>query len=276
MVRTLGALVASTHPGPSFAVAALAGILSWGFQVNGQVALAVVASVLLNQFSVGLSNDAIDLVRDRESGRTDKPLVRGDISPVTVWISAAVFALVSLGLSWFVHPGVFVAQTIFLVAGWAYNLGLKATVFSALAYAVGFGAVPAIVSFAATPALAPPWWVVVIGSGLGVAAHFGNVVPDRETDQARGVTGLPQLLTAKTVAVSLSVLVVAMATVLIVGAGPESLVASVPAAAIATGLAIAGGTLALRRPASRGAFRASIAAALVLALGLAIALTMGR
>ena len=272
MVR---ALVASTHPGPSFAVAALAGILAWGFQVPWQVALVVVVSVLMNQFSVGLSNDAIDLVRDRESGRIDKPLVRGDISPVSVWVAAAVLGVASLGVSWFVHPGVFVAQTIFLVAGWAYNLGLKATVFSALAYAVGFGALPAIVSFAATPALAPPWWVVVIGSGLGVAAHFGNVVPDRETDKAHGVTGLPQLLTAQTAAVSLSVLVVAMATVLVVGAGARLLVASVPAAAIATGLAIAGGTLALRRPASRAAFRASVGAALVLALGLATALVTG-
>jgi hypothetical protein len=66
-----------------------------------------------------------------------------------------------------------------------------------------------------------------------------------------------------------------MATVLVVGAGARSLVASVPAAAIATGLAIAGGTLALRRPASRAAFRASVGAALVLALGLATALVTG-
>jgi len=275
MLRIPVALLRSTHPGPSLAVAALAAILSWGFGVTLMTALAVVAAVLLNQFSVGLSNDVIDLKRDRESGRMDKPLVRGDLSPVTVWISAIVFGLVALALSWLVHPGVFVAQVIFLLAGWAYNLGLKATVFSALAYAVGFGALPAIVSFSATPAVAPPWWVVVIGSGLGVAAHFGNVVPDREEDQLQGVRGLPQMLSAKTVAFSLSALVIAMATVLVIGAGAESFAASLPAAAIAGLLAVAGGVSAIRRPSSRTAFRASIGAAVVLACGLAVALVLG-
>lgn len=275
MLRTSIALLRSTHPGPSVAVAALAAILSWGFGVTLMTALAVVASVLLNQFSVGLSNDVIDLKRDRESGRMDKPLVRGDLSPVTVWVAAIVFAVASLALSWLVHPGVFVAQVIFLVAGWAYNLGLKATVFSALAYAVGFGALPAIVSFAATPALAPPWWVVVIGSGLGVAAHFGNVVPDREEDQLQGVRGLPQMLSAETVAFSLSALVIAMAAVLVLGAGAESFAASLPAAALAVLLAVVGGVAAIRLPSSRTAFRSSIGAAVVLAGGLAVALVLG-
>ena len=272
MLRTLWALLRSTHPGPSVAVAALAAIISWGFSLPPGAAVIVVIAVLVNQFSVGLSNDAVDARRDRESGRSDKPLVTGEISLSAVWGSSIAFGLASLGLSLWVHPGVFLAQLVFLVAGWAYNLGLKATVFSALAYAVGFGALPAIVSFAAEPALAPQWWVLVVASGLGIAAHFGNVVPDRDADAQQGIRGLPQLLSAKTVAVSLVVLIAGMAAVLVVGAGEQARVASLIAAALATAVAVVGGITATKAPSSRWAFRSTIAAALVLALGLAVSL----
>jgi len=67
------AFVRSTHPGPSVSVTVLAAILSWGFSLGATEAIVVVLSVLLNQFSVGLSNDAIDASRDREAKRGDKP-----------------------------------------------------------------------------------------------------------------------------------------------------------------------------------------------------------
>jgi len=85
------ALLRSTHPGPSFAVAALAAILSWGFGVGLIPAILVVVSVLFNQFSVGLSNDAIDAPRDHEAKRSDKPVVAGEISLVGVWAWAIIF-----------------------------------------------------------------------------------------------------------------------------------------------------------------------------------------
>ena len=72
-----GALLRSTHPGPSFSVAALAAILSWAFGVGLIPAILVVLSVLFNQFSVGLSNDAIDAPRYHEAKRSDKPVVAG-------------------------------------------------------------------------------------------------------------------------------------------------------------------------------------------------------
>jgi 4-hydroxybenzoate polyprenyltransferase len=180
------ALVRSTHPGPSVSVTVLAAILSWGFSLGTLEAIVVVLSVLLNQFSVGLSNDAIDAARDREAKRGDKPLVAGEISLRSVWVWALVCGVASLALAGLLHPGVLIAQTVFLLAGWGYNAGLKATVWSALAYAVGFGALPAIISYGASPAGFPPWWTVLIAAGLGIAAHFGNVVPDREDDEAQG------------------------------------------------------------------------------------------
>lgn len=262
------ALVRSTHPGPSVSVTVLAAILSWGFSLGTLEAIVVVLSVLLNQFSVGLSNDAIDSARDREAKRGDKPLVAGEISLRSVWVWALVCGVASLALAGLLHPGVLIAQTVFLLAGWGYNAGLKATVWSALAYAVGFGALPAIISYGASPAGFPPWWTVLIAAGLGIAAHFGNVVPDREDDEAQGVRGLPQRLPATLAAIVLSVLIMVMSAVLVVGAGEQALPVSLTSGIIAALVAIAGGIFAIKRPNSRAAFRASILAALVLTAGL--------
>lgn len=262
------AVIRSSHPGPTAAVTVLAAILAAGFSLPLVSAALVVVAVLFNQLSIGLSNDARDAVRDGEVGRLDKPVVSGDITEGALWRLAIMFALLSLLLSAFVHPGVVIAQAIFLLAGWTYNLGLKATVFSVACYAIGFAALPAIVSFGATtPALAP-WWVIVIAAGLGIAAHFGNVMPDRADDHLHGVRGLPQRLSVGTSAVILTAMIVSMSGVLVWGAGSGALSLSVPFAAVATGVAIAGGIIALRDPRSRAPFRAAIAASVILALGL--------
>jgi len=185
-----------------------------------------------------------------------------------VWVWALACGVASLALASLLHPGVLIAQTVFLLAGWGYNAGLKATVWSAFAYALGFGALPAIISFAASPAAFPPWWTVLIAAGLGIAAHFGNVVPDREDDKAQGVRGLPQRLPATLAAIVLTTLIMVMSVVLVVGAGEKALPVSLTAGIIAALVAIAGGIFAIKRPSSKAAFRASILAALVLAAGL--------
>jgi 4-hydroxybenzoate polyprenyltransferase len=273
---TVAAVVRSAHPGPSVAVTALAAILAWGFAVSASSATLVVLAVLFNQLSVGLSNDAIDAVRDREAGRRDKPVVSGEVTPATLWRLAILLAAASLVLSAFVHPGVLIAQGVFLLAGWLYNAGLKATVFSVVAYAVGFGALPVIVSFAALPAAFASWWIIVIAAGLGVAAHFGNVLPDRVEDQLQGVRGLPQRLPARTSAFILTAMIMAMSAVLVAGAGASNIALTLPFASVASAVAIAGGLVALRDTPTRWPFRAVILAAVILAGGLsAVLVTSG-
>ena len=78
-MRTVRALWGSSHPGPTLVVTALAfglgiatGLESW------RLAL-LTFSVFAGQLSVGISNDALDASRDREVGRTDKPIARGDV-----------------------------------------------------------------------------------------------------------------------------------------------------------------------------------------------------
>ncbi|MER3421242.1 MAG: ubiquinone biosynthesis protein UbiA, partial [Chloroflexota bacterium] len=76
-----------------------------------------------------------------------------------------------------------------LGAGLAYDLWLKRTPYSALAYAVALPLVPLWVWTALerfTPALL---WAWPVGALLGGALHLANAVPDLEADATAGVHG---------------------------------------------------------------------------------------
>jgi hypothetical protein len=89
-------------------------------------------------------------------------------------------------------------------SGWAYNVGLKATIASPLPYLAGFGGLAAFLD-SARPATSPDslgaarpsTWVVAAGSLLGASAHVANVLPDIDDDLAHGIAGLPQRLGAR-------------------------------------------------------------------------------
>ena len=274
-MSTLGALIRATHPGPTLAVTALSGLLCAGFGVEWGTAILVVLAVFLNQASVGISNDAIDSPRDTEAKRWEKPIPAGDLSGGVAWIVAGIAVVASLVLSFLVGPLVALSQAVFLAAGWTYNLGLKATVWSGACYAVGFGSLPLVVSYAAPSPQFPPVWVVVIAALLGLSAHFANVLPDLGTDRTQGVAGLPQVLGPRVVPGVLVVLTLISGVTLVVGAGSAGFVATAPSAVAAAALGF-WAAWASRKP-NPGAlpFQLSMAAALVLAMGLALGLRTG-
>jgi|TARA_B110000259_G_scaffold185756_1_gene235482 4-hydroxybenzoate polyprenyltransferase len=205
----LSSLLKSTHPMPSLAVALFATL----FAVGGGLAVERVAlvglAVLLQQFSVGLSNDWLDHKRDRASGRTDKPVAQGSLDASLVRNSSfasGVLALLVSGLLGWESLGWMVFM---LVAGWAYNLGLKATAFSVLPYAIGFGILPVFVTLSLEQSQMPPAWVVVVAALLGVSAHFANTLPDLLEDRATGVRALPHIVGQK-----ISALIIATTAIL--------------------------------------------------------------
>lgn len=274
-MSTLGALIRATHLGPTLAVTALSALLSVGFGVGWGPAIFVVLAVFLNQASLGISNDAIDSPRDTEAERWEKPIPAGDLSRRVAWTVAIVSAVGSLVLSFLVGPDVALAQAVFLAAGWAYNLGLKGTVWSGACYALGFGSLPAIVAYAAPSAQFPPVWVVVIAAMLGLSAHFANVLPDLGTDRTQGVVGLPHLLGPRVVPSVLAALTLISGATLVVGAGSTSLLATVSAAVVAVALGFWAALTSRKPDPGPLPFQLSMAAALVLAIGLAWGLTTG-
>lgn len=221
------------------------------------------AAVFTGQLSIGWSNDMIDAARDRAVGRTDKPVATGTV-PQSVIAAAASTALVAtIVLSSLLGPAAAAALLIGVAAGWAYNLGLKATAWSGATYLLAFGALP-IAPYVASPGQPwPPWWVPVVGALLGFAAHFANVLPDLQADAQTGVRGLPHRLGPRT---GVIVMAVALATASVVlGVAPATTSSGFALAVPAIGITLAAATAAaaVRAPRSPLAFRLTIVIAIL-------------
>ncbi|CAA9217082.1 MAG: hypothetical protein AVDCRST_MAG50-294 [uncultured Acidimicrobiales bacterium] len=184
------ALLRASHLQPTLAVTLIATALAVAAG-RGAGSVWVCLAVLAGQLSVGWSNDYVDRHRDGIAGRLDKPIPSGRVPAALVRTSAAAAALACVPLSllsgWragFVHLGA-------VGVAWSYNIWLKSTVASVLAYALAFGALPAFVSLGLPGRPWPPAWSVVAAGLLGSGAHFVNTLPDLAEDERTGVRGLP-------------------------------------------------------------------------------------
>jgi 4-hydroxybenzoate polyprenyltransferase len=265
----------ASHPVPTFAVTMVTLLLALAFALPPVQAVIVVVAVLFNQIAIGLSNDIIDVARDRRAGRSDKPLATGVISLSTAWAVVIGSSILSLTLSAFINPWVGVWQMVFLFSGFAYNAGLKATIFSALPYAVGFAALPTLVSLASDPPRWPDWWVILVGASLGVSAHFANVLPDGESDRAEGIRGLPQRVPRTVIAATLVGLTTLSSAILIWQGGSSATWVTVPSAIAATTVSVVAAVQARTPSTTAWPFRLSMMAAGFLVLGLLGALRGG-
>jgi len=264
------ALALSTHPGPTLAVTAVTAILALGVGLDaGRLAL-VTAAVFFNQVSVGLSNDWIDAERDAAVGRTDKPIARGWISVGAVRLASIVTLVLAVALTAPLGWGATLAHLVFIASAWAYNLWLKRSPLSVLPFVVSFGLLPAIVTLAADPPSFAPWWTLVAGALLGIAAHFANVLPDLADDAATGVAGLPHRLGRRASGLTIAGALAAASVLVVFVPGAPGAVQWI---GLAVSLSLAGtcGVLALTRQPTRLLFQLIMAAALVNVVLLALA-----
>jgi 4-hydroxybenzoate polyprenyltransferase len=260
------ALALSCHPIPTLAVTGLsAGLAALADLSFGRGAL-VTAAVFAGQLSVGWSNDYIDAERDRAVDRSDKPVAAGAIPRRAALVAGVVAVVATLGFAAALGWWGGLASLVIVVCGWLYNLGLKATAFSWLPYAIGFGSLPTIATSAASPARWPGAWAMIAGALLGVAAHLANVLPDLKEDRATGVRGLPHRLGARPTALVCALLLFTASAVILFG--PGGAIGRWPwiAFAAAVVLAVVAAGTALRNPSSRQFFFATI---LIAALDLA-------
>ncbi len=259
-VRRLHGLVAATHPLPAAAVTAFAVAYALGVGLGAR-ALAVGVAVLAGQLSIGWSNDWIDAGRDVAVGRADKPVVAGEVTAPLLRTAALAALVVAVPLSLALGVRAGLAHLVVVAGGWAYNAGLKATVWSWLPYAVAFGTLPSVATVALPGGSPAPAATTAAAALLGVGAHLANVLPDLDDDAATGVRGLPHRLGRRrallaTVALLLAaVLLVALAPA---GApGPLALAGLVGAAALTAWCVLE----AVRRPGGRRPFTAAMAVA---------------
>lgn len=193
MHRSLS-LFKSSHPMPSLSVAGFAFLFSLGVGSPFGLATLVGFAVLLQQFSVGLSNDWLDVARDKEVGRKDKPAAKEEISATAVRNWSFVFGFAALALALLFGIPATVWMLFMLTVGWSYNLGLKSNWLSVLPYALGFGILPVFVTLSMPQAVFPPVWIVMVAALLGISAHFANALPDLFDDRATGVRALPHII----------------------------------------------------------------------------------
>jgi len=191
------ALLIASHPGPSLAITALTTLLAAQAAPHGTGPILVAPAMLAGQLSIGWANDACDAKRDAAAGRTDKPVATGAISVRAVWIAAVTALAASLAMSLAISVATAIIDAVMLAAGWAYNLGLKSTLWSGVMYLTGFGLIPAYAA-STLPGHPAPRWPATAAAGLvGLGAHFANVLPDLAGDRATGVNGLPQQVAAR-------------------------------------------------------------------------------
>lgn len=252
-------LLRAAHIGPSVAVTVVVVLLAVSTDIGASTVGFVTAGVFAGQLTIGWGNDLVDRGRDRAVGRTDKPLAIGLLSPrlvvvclVVAAVACIVFSFLAGWRSGLVHVFVGVAS------GHAYNLGVKATAWSWLPYALAFGTLPAVVTLAGDSPDWPPGWMVVTAAALGVAAHFLNTLPDLDDDAVTGVRGLPHRLGPRITRILGTVLLVIGSVVAVLG--PSGGVRPVSLAVLVVVLAL--GVVAL---AGRGKvpFYAAIAIALL-------------
>jgi len=254
------ALLRAAHPGPCVVITAIISALAAKAGAPPATVTVLAFAVLISQFSVGWSNDAFDADHDRAAGRADKPIVAGHIGRRAVAVAAGVALVVGSAAGFFVGTRTALLNLGITAAAWAYNAGLKATVWSGLMYVIGFGPVPAIAASAAHRA--PDWWAVGAAATLGLGGHFTNVLADLDADLATGVRGLPQRIavaagvTAVRV-VGLVLLVAASVMAVLAGADPGgwAQVAGLAVVAVLAGVGLLGR--------GRAPFRAALGIALV-------------
>jgi 4-hydroxybenzoate polyprenyltransferase len=271
-------LFASSHPGPTVTVTVLAAVIAAAVGHPVWLVVLVALTVVAGQLSIGLANDWIDADRDRAVGRSDKPVARGLIAKETVRNAAFVSAGVAVVLSLFLGPVAAVAHLVLVAAGWAYDAGLKRSVWSVAPFVVAFGLLPVVAVSAGADAQLPAAWAIATGAVFGVAIHCSNVLPDLVDDAATGVRGFPHRLGLHAAGVvAFASLVVAAGLVLVGQLGGDDPVRGLGVVLAVTGtvvvvvLAVVGVRLVLTGPPTRVLFRLVIVSSLVLVVELGLA-----
>lgn len=184
----------STHPVPSVVVAGLTAAFSWSAGLAPTTVIVVGLAMLANQTGIGLGNDWLDYRGDAVSGRRDKPVARGDVTPTAVRNASFVLGAAALLLSSLLGPWALLCQAVMLASGWWYNLHAKRHITSVASYLLGFGLLPIFALLADSPPRFPDAWVVAVAALLGASAHFANALPDLLDDRLNDIRGMPQIL----------------------------------------------------------------------------------
>ncbi|MEP6816541.1 MAG: UbiA family prenyltransferase [Marmoricola sp.] len=159
------------------------------------------AAVLAVQAILGLVNDVVDRERDVVAGVAGKPVAEGNLPPGNASFVATCLAILAIPLSLQNGSAAAVALLGTLLAGLVYDLRLRRTALSWLPWAVGYGLLPAFLSYGGwgggVHGAPPTWAMTVLAALLGVGVHFLTSLPHLVADNKTGVRHLPLRIALK-------------------------------------------------------------------------------
>jgi 4-hydroxybenzoate polyprenyltransferase len=184
------------HPGPvlvhTIAVTLFALLASWPHFVWGTIALVVAAHTAM-QLSIAALNDYCDRNLDAVS-KKNKPIPLGWVRPREALIAGLLLIVLMVLLLLPLNPLALLISLLYLAFGQGYNLGLKATPFSGIVFALAIPLIP-VYAFVGVGRVIPlVFWLVPVAALLGVALNLANSLPDIEEDAAGNARTLAVIL----------------------------------------------------------------------------------
>jgi 4-hydroxybenzoate polyprenyltransferase len=192
------------------------------------------------QFAIGAANDWADAAVDTVA-KPGKPIPAGLVRRSTAALLAVAAAIAGLLLAAIAGPAVLCLATAGLAVGIAYDLRLKATVWSWVPYAVGIPLLPVFAWVGATGTLPPAFAILVpIAMLAGAALAVANAIADLDRDARAGVDTVATALglaAARRVGAALqaAVILAALGSALLLGGSAAWIVIGGCGAALAAG-----------------------------------------
>ena len=150
-------------------------------------------TVLLTQFSISAMNDWADRERDAVAHRW-RPVPLGRIAPRVALGLALLFALLAVPGALAFGPVSLAVVLLGVGLGWAYDLILKPTPLSFIAFALAFPLLPVWVGLISGQPLSRLLVFFFAGSPVAIAIHVADALPDRAPDAAAGLRTLAIVL----------------------------------------------------------------------------------
>lgn len=151
--------------------------------------------MLLLQFGIGASNDAVDAPRDM--AKAGKPIPRGLVSRRSAVALATGSFAGGLVAAVAVDPVLVVVGIVVISVGLVYDLALKGTAWSWLPFAIGIPILP-VFGWLASPTPLPGAFAILVPTAVaaGAALAIGNALADVERDRAANVDSVATRLGA--------------------------------------------------------------------------------
>lgn len=184
--RTPLALFRLAHPLPTLLNAVAAAALATVAGAPPSVAALVALTMLGVHTFIGATNDYID--RDRDAGRPEKPLARGQLPSRVAPLMAAAALTTGLTAAAQVSTLTLALAALGALVGFTYNVWMKRTALSWLPFALGVSIIPAFAWSTVSSVLpAPILTLSLVALPGGAALALQNSLADRALDAERGV-----------------------------------------------------------------------------------------